>query len=68
MKTVFITAIITSALTVIITLGLIIPAGDPYIKIQLPEEYEYITKEDNLKGYYDTCGVLHIRFNNNKIN
>jgi hypothetical protein len=68
MKVAFITALITSAITVIITSCLIIPPGDPYLKIQLPEEYEYITKEDNLKGYYDTCGVLHIRFNNNKIN
>lgn len=68
MKTTILTALITSAITVILTLCFIIPAGDPYIKIELPEEYEYITKEDNLKGYYDTCGVLHIRFNNNKIN
>jgi len=34
------------------------------VRIDLPEEYGYITKKDNLKGYYDKSGVLHIEFDN----
>jgi len=33
-------------------------------KIDLPEEYKNITKSDNLKGYYDSDGTLHIEFDN----
>ena len=34
------------------------------VRIDLPEEYTLITKRDNLKGYYDKSGVLHIEFDN----
>jgi hypothetical protein len=33
-------------------------------KVDLPEEYLYITSSDNLKGYYDINNVLHIEFDN----
>lgn len=34
--------------------------------IELPEEYKAITPNDNLMGYYDSKGVLHIQFNNQR--
>lgn len=35
-------------------------------KVDLPEEYKSITPNDTLKGYYDSDGVLHIEFNNQR--
>lgn len=35
------------------------------VNIDLPEEYESITRNDTLKGYYED-GVLHIEFNNKR--
>ena len=37
------------------------------VNIDLPEEYESITRNDTLKGYYED-GVLHIEFNNKRNN
>lgn len=35
------------------------------VNIDLPEEYESITKNDTLKGYYEN-DILHIEFNNKR--
>ena len=37
------------------------------VNIDLPEEYESITRNDTLNGYYED-GVLHIEFNNKRNN
>ena len=34
------------------------------VRVDLPEEYMEITDRDNLYGYYDKSGVLHIEFDN----
>lgn len=50
--------IVTASLIVGVILGKL---DSP--KIDLPEEYKAIILEDNLIGYYDKYGVLHIYFN-----
>lgn len=34
--------------------------------VDLPEEYNMITSNDTLKGYYTGDGILHIEFNNQR--
>lgn len=34
-------------------------------KVELPEEYYLITKDDVLRGYIDENQVLHLYFDNN---
>jgi hypothetical protein len=59
-QSVIVNFIITGIFLIIITI-----ISD--VKIDLPEEYQSITKNDTLKGYYEN-GILHIEFNNKKNN
>jgi len=58
---------ITIILVVLILCGFLSPIisrDEP--KINLPEEISQVKATDTLKGYYDSKGVLHIKFNNKR--
>lgn len=51
-------------LGIILTCVLLVPFFNNIV--DLPEEISQVTKEDTLRGYYDSNGILHIEFNNLK--
>lgn len=60
--TVIFTVILGSIMIGVIIAKSVITKYQPLV--ELPEEYKLIKPTDNLKGYIDGNGVLHIEFNN----